>query len=535
MDSLREAAWLVRHSLTMKQNRNTNPSARELQIALLLGVILVSGTFSTARAQTDSTDLLFAADPVRQYSIVFHDTAWRSLLQTFWEKDSGYLPARFTDGVLVLDSVGVRYKGNSSFTLSGNNPKKPLKIKFNEFRDQTYHGTKTLNFSNGIGDPTLLREKIGYDIARKLGPAPRANFATISLDGRTLGLYTQVEQADKTFLKRWFADAKGNLFKAGDDGASLSSLGTDPAIYANSGDYELKTNETVADWSGFARFVEFLNIPTDEVFCADRARFLDDENLARFLAFNAVLSNFDSYNGSGRNWYAYQVDSLGAMRMIPWDLNQSFGAYGGASSALSIPIDTVQALMTSRPLFRRMLRCEPLRQRFYAWAKRLAEVEASADSILASVLVDSARIVSFVEADSNKFYPTSAWRTNLRSNHRATEGLIPGLVSFATSRNATVLAQIAGLPEGSLAVGRDLENSSPWRLTWRDHTASLVGLETLGSGSVRWRTLDGREAGRLAFSAGTSSLVLPLPRGAVVVDVRTAAHSRSILVLNTRK
>lgn len=488
-----------------------------------------------ARAQTDSTELLFAADPVRRYSIDFYDTAWAGILQTYWERDSGYLPARFTDGLLVLDSVGVRYKGNSSFTLAGNNPKKPFKIKFNEFRNQTYFGTKTLNFSNGIGDPTQLREKIGYDIARKLGPAPRANFAHLSIDGRSVGLYTQVEQADKTFLKRWFAPASGNLFKAGDDGASLAYLGSDPSLYAASGDYELKTNETAADWTGFARFVDFLNTPADGDFCADRGRFLDDENLAKFLAFNAVLSSFDSYNGSGRNWYAYQVDSLGAMRMIPWDLNQAFGAYGGASSALAIRIDTVQAPMGSRPLFARMFRCEPLRQRFYAWAKRLAEVEASADSVLAAMLADSARIAAIVEQDSNKFYPVSAWRTNLRANYRATEGLIPGLVSFSNSRNAAVLAQIAALPEGSLAVERAPGVAAIERVVWTQGTARLSGLETLGAGTVLWRTLDGRGAGRASFAPGTRSLSLSLPRGAVVIELRTANRSRSILVLNPRK
>lgn len=494
-------------------------------------LVLVAGI----RAQTDSTDLLFAADPVRRYSIEFYDTAWAGILQTYWERDSGYLPARFTDGSIVLDSVGVRFKGNSSFTLAGNNPKKPFKIKFNEFRSQTYYGTKTLNFSNGIGDPSLLREKIGYDIARKLGPAPRANFAHLTIDGRSVGLYTQVEQADKTFLKRWFTPASGNLFKAGDDGASLVSLGSDPAAYATSGAYELKTNETAADWTGFARFVDFLNTPTDADFCADRGRFLDEENLAKFLAFNAVLSSFDSYNGSGRNWYAYQVDSLGAMRLIPWDLNQAFGAYGGASSALAIRIDTVQAPLASRPLFARMLRCAPLRQRFYVWAKRLAEVEASADSILSAMLADSARIATFVELDSNKFYSTAAWKTNLRANVRATEGLIPGLVSFATSRNATVLAQIAALPEGSLAVERPTGAAAIERVVWAQGTARLTGLEALGAGTVLWRTLDGRVAGRVAFASGTTSLPLSLPRGAVVIELRAANRFRSILVLNPRK
>jgi len=496
-----------------------------------LALVLASGAM--ARAQSDSSAILFSEDAVRQYAITFYQTGWDSTLKAMWAADSGYLPARFTDGNLVLDSVGVRYKGNSSFTLAGNNPKKPLKVKFNEFKSQTYYGIKTLNFSNGIGDPTMLRERIGYAIARRLGPAPRATFAQISIDGTPIGLYTQVEQADKTFLKRWYADATGNLFKAGDDGAPLV-WEADSTTYSTSGTYELKTNETLADWSGFVRFVDFLNNPTDSVFCAERDSFLDDENVARFLAFNTVLSSFDSYNGSGRNWYAYQKSASGAMDMIPWDLNLAFGAYGGASNALSIAIDTVQAPMASRPLFRRAMRCAPLRAAYFKWVRVIAQTEASTDSVLAMMVRDSALIAPFVEADANKFYPLAAWKTNLRANYRATEGLIPGLVSFSSSRNASVLAQVANLAPETIAT-QPRAAARSWSVVRRRDGWQLQGLETVGAGVVRWATPDGRSVGERAFEAGSSSIDLPLPRGLVVVSVRTAQGLQSTLLLQSRK
>lgn len=486
-------------------------------------------------AAVDSSEVLFQDSVVRSYSIDFYgDTAWSAKLEAMWKADSGYLPARFFDGRTTLDSVGVRYKGNSSFTLAGNNPKKPFKIKFNEFKDMTYHGVKVLNFSNGIGDPSLLREHIGYAIARRLMPAPRANFAHLTLDGKALGLYTQVEQADKSFLKRWYANAKGNLFKAGDDGATLAWIDSNAASYSGSGDYELKTNEDAADWTGFVEFVDFLNNSSDETFRAERSSYLDDDNLAKFLAFNTVLSHFDSYNGSGRNWYMYQPDTAtAAMQMIPWDLNLAFGAYGGASSALGLAIDTVQAPIADRPLFSRALACEPLRTAYFRWIRAMIEGEASTDSVAAMVVRDSSLVASFVEADSNKFYTTAAWKTNLRANFRGSEGLVPGLVSFSKSRNASIATQLEKLlPQTGVA---DKAPARTWRVGRIGDTWRLDGISSLGAGVASWATPNGRMSGTAAFDAGTGSLTLPLPTGIVAVSVRTGRGSQTLLIHNPRK
>ncbi|MBK9575744.1 MAG: CotH kinase family protein [Fibrobacterota bacterium] len=487
---------------------------------------------AAVHAKTDSTDIVFSDASVRSYAISFYAPDWKARMEANWVVDSGYVPARFSDGTVTLDSVGVRYKGNSSYTLAGNNPKKPLKIKFNEFKDTSYFGIKVLNFSNGIGDPTLMREHISYAIARKYLPAPRSNFVHIAIEGQAVGLYTQVEQADKTFLKRWFPDSsKGNLFKAGDDGATLGWIDANASSYATSGDYELKTNEDAANWRGFVGFVDFLNRSTDEEFCAGRSAYVDDDNLGKFLAFNTVLSNFDSYNGSGRNWYMYQQDTTTtAMRMIPWDLNLSFGAYGGASSALGIAIDTVQAPLADRPLFKRALACPATRNAYFRWMRDMVTSQASTDSVEAAMVRDSALIAAFVAADSNKFYTAAAWKTNLRANFRASEGLIPGLVSFSKSRNTSISTALESFIDVAI---RKVDRS--WGLVRSGDDWRLRGLEAIGAGTVSWTSIDGRRSGSMVFQPGDNDFTIPLPHGLVAVSVRSARGSHTVMIHNTRK
>ncbi len=133
-------------------------------------------------AQEDSSNVIFDDSKVHEYTLTFYDTDYATKLEANYFNDAGYLPAKFSDGTITLDSVGVRYKGNSSYNAASSSPKKPLKIKFNEFiSGQKYYGIKVLNFSNGYGDPTFLREKIAYDISSKYIPSPRSSFAAITI------------------------------------------------------------------------------------------------------------------------------------------------------------------------------------------------------------------------------------------------------------------------------------------------------------------------------------------------------------------
>ena len=83
-----------------------------------------------------------------------------------------------------------------------------------------FHGLKSINLTAGAMDPSKMREALSFAVFRAAGvPAPRTAFAEATLtvpgkyDKEYLGLYTFIEQVDKTFLKDRFKNNKGLLMK----------------------------------------------------------------------------------------------------------------------------------------------------------------------------------------------------------------------------------------------------------------------------------------------------------------------------------
>lgn len=508
----------------------------QLAVILRTGALVALGMAAGAGAQVDSSALLYADETVRQYSIHFYEPHWADSLAAYWNADSGYLPARFSDGSITLDSVGVRYKGNSSYSLSGNSIKKPFKIKFGEFKEQTYFGTKTLNFSNGIGDPSFLREKISYDVLAHYFPTPRANFATISVNDTAIGLYTQVEQADKIFLKRFYPNAKGTLFKAGDDGAPLAWMGGDSSRYDSL--YELKTNETLNDYSGLMALIKAMG-PDSASFCSDHRTWIDPDNVTKLLAFNMIFSNFDSYTGSGRNYYLYQVaDSAGVigskLEFIPWDVNLSFGAYTNNWNVLTQDLIT-QSNAANRPLIRRVMECDSLRWAYLYWVKTIIGEYGSTTYVQSEVDRLAPIIRSYVTADANKFYTTAAFETNLVSNYKSgPTATIPGLIAFSKARDSILLAQVSSyLPASYARTSIQRSTALPSVRLRRDGGQwVLSGLESLGDYRLEWFHVSGRRLGSRIGHGSEGAQILQLPIGMTVVRVISSQGIRNITVPN---
>lgn len=528
-----ENGWTF-HS--MKQECNMVRHGMQLGRSLRLGVLVALGLVSVGGAQVDSSSILFADDSVRQYQITFYDANWKSTLEAYWSADSGCLPARFSDGTTVLDSVGVRYKGNSSYSLAGNSPKKPFKVKFDEYKDQTYYGVKVLNFSNGIGDPSFLREKISYDVLAHYFPTPRSSFATIAVGDTAIGLYTQVEQEDKGFLKRFYPNAKGNLFKAGDDGATLAWLGADSSLYFST--YELKTNETANDWSGLLGFVNAMG-PDSATFCAEHRKWIDPDNVTKLLAFNMVFSNFDSYTGSGRNFYLYQVaDSAGVIGskidFIPWDVNLSFGAYTNNWNVLTQDLLT-QSNAVNRPLVRRVLECDSLKWAYLYWVKTIIGGYGSTSFVQSEIDRLAPVIRPYVNADANKFYTAAAFESNLTTNYKSgPTASIPGLVAFSNARDSILLAQVAGyLPASYVRTAVQRRTALPSvSLRRLGGQWILSGLEPLGEYRLEWFHASGRRLGSRIGHGSDGAQILVLPVGMTLVRVVSSQGARNFSVPN---
>ena len=188
-------------------------------IELLAAVVLAVGLSGCSSRSSETPSArkpdAFIADRVVTVRIVMKEEYWTACRQNALAEQ--YLRADFWfDGELVSD-VGVRPKGNSSLreAFHSGSPRFSLKVDFNLFnKARNFRGLKKLNLNNGFSDPTLIRERLAYELFEQMGiPTPRSSFIDLWINDTRLGVYTMVEQIDKTFLRRHFPTDDGNIYK----------------------------------------------------------------------------------------------------------------------------------------------------------------------------------------------------------------------------------------------------------------------------------------------------------------------------------
>jgi spore coat protein CotH len=145
---------------------------------------------------------------------------------------------RFRNALLdeTLPSVGLRFRGN---VFSRDAQKKSWNIDFNEFvDDQRFHGLRQFNLNSHRNDPSIIRGHLMMEFCRRQRiAAPRSHLTTLYINGEYHGVYVNTEQVDKTFLRAWFTDSSGSLWKCTYPGepADLTWRGSDPETYRQLG------------------------------------------------------------------------------------------------------------------------------------------------------------------------------------------------------------------------------------------------------------------------------------------------------------
>lgn len=400
----------------------------------------------------EETDLIFNDSIIHQYYLTFETDNWAEQLKINKEDNNeAYQAARFTyvspqGDSIVLDPVGVRYKGNSSYQLAKDMPKKSFKIKFDKYEEFEFSGCKRINLNNCVEDPSYMREKIGYDIIRKYIPASRVAYASLTVNDTLIGIFAQVEQVDKGFLERNFSDNDGNLYKASDHGSPLDFKGPNQNDYKDF--YELKTNEREDDWSRFINFLRLLNQSSDADFVSAVSSVFDLESALRHFAWTMVLSHFDSYTGSGRNFYLYDNPSTGKFTMIPWDVNMAFGQFSNGWDVITNSPVQIANLVT-RPLNRRIIENDSLKRVYLSYIREMIEGPASTAAISAEADRIKGIIDDAVQTEpvASKFYSYENFARNIDSNVVIGSGLsaktIYGIKTFSELRNAELKRMVA--------------------------------------------------------------------------------------------
>lgn len=271
---------------------------------------------------------------INTIELTFQQVNWDYLLDSLYDAGEGrLLGAAFINGQ-QFDSVGVRYKGNSSY--QPNLVKKPLNIKLDYvIDDQELNGYGTLKLSNGFKDPSLIRETLGYEIARTYMPASRANYAKVFINDTYLGLYTSVQDADRFFMQTHFmcddntrlkGELNGNM--QGINGV-WNYLGSDSSLY-----FDRYTLESDFGWKELVQFLDTVNNYNDylkSVLNVDRHLWM--------LAYDNLLVNLDAPINMPQNFYLFK-DLTGRFNPIMWDLNETFGGFVNAGNGP--PLNTHQ-------------------------------------------------------------------------------------------------------------------------------------------------------------------------------------------------
>ena len=400
-------------------------------LACLLSVSFSAQELTLFDPQTlyDEDGGLFDPTVVRELHVNFENDDYHNILtEGFFNTPSMRIPASVTFNGATLDSVGVRYKGNSTFCLptQQNNVKVPYNLDFNYWiSGQNLMDYNKVKLANAWLDPTYCKEYIASRIYRKYLPTPEINLVALNSQGNYTGLYVNTESINKQFLEKHYGEDEGVLFKC--DGAgvfcdengngteggtpSLAYLGTDSTSYYDS--YTIKSDHGWEELMNLISTLEYTPDNIEDVINMDRVMWA--------MAVNTVTNNLDTYNGYYvHNYYLYQ-DVEGRFQMIPWDLDNTFG---GAILGFSFftPNDLYHFdpffggwdNSDYRPLIDLIYNTPMYRKQFIAHIKTVMEESMNQDEIAQEISSFQNLASSYASNDSNGLFSMENYTSNVQ-------------------------------------------------------------------------------------------------------------------------
>jgi hypothetical protein len=156
---------------------------------------------------------LYDGSVLRTLFLEFENADWEQELADFHGTDVD-VPAQVTVDGKKYASVGVHFRGMSSYMGVGAGSKRSLNLSFDMADEkQRLLGYKTLNLLNAHEDPSLMSTVLYSHIAGQHIPTPKANFVKVVINGESWGVYVSVQQFDKVFLKENYNSTKGTRWK----------------------------------------------------------------------------------------------------------------------------------------------------------------------------------------------------------------------------------------------------------------------------------------------------------------------------------
>jgi len=418
---------------------------------------------------------LYDSATIRTIELQFPQTNyWSQLTANYASKTD--LPATLLVDGLVFDSVGVRFKGQTSYSMAGNTQKKSFNITLDLVnQDQRFLGYKTLNLNNSFQDPSFLREVFYLHQIKTHIPAAKANFVQLYINGQNWGIYPNIQQLDKTYLKEWFFSNNGTSWRAdspagtggpggpggpggggpgwGDGTAALNYLGADTSPYKQY--YTLKSSEQENPWDLLLNATNALNSTPIADLPTILPDYLDIDRTLWFLATEIAFTDDDSYVHKGKmDYYLYYEAETGRITPLEFDGNSAM-----LSNYASNWGPFYNANKVNYPLLNKMLSVPAWRQRYLAHLRTIIQEELDPTNCAAQLDHYQSMISSLVQQDPKKIYTFNQFNTEVNAlkqfvNTRRTYLLNhPEVAQVAPTIQAADLHNTAGQAWGTILAG----------------------------------------------------------------------------------
>lgn len=288
------------------------------------------------------------------------------------------IPATLRYKDKVLEQVGVRFRGNTSYSRAGN--KKSFAVDLEWAIDgQDINGYNELKLNNGFEDPSAMREVLYSNLIRKNIPAAKANFVQLVVNGANYGIYANVQKLDKDHVKEWFLDKDATRWRAerlssgggfggfGAGTSSLNNLGSNGSSYESA--YALKYAVVEDPWQDLANAAYTMGVSSPEYFIEEVSQYLDIDAALWFVASENIFTDDDGYvNKGGMDYYIYFDLYTGRIIPIEYDGNTALSTRLASNWSPFYNIDN-----SNFPLINILLNIPELRQRYLAHYRTLME------------------------------------------------------------------------------------------------------------------------------------------------------------------
>jgi len=248
--------------------------------------------------------------------------------------ENGPLPGEVGYGETVPNAT-IQIRGNSTSAKAQKSYKIELRSRAGEWRGQL-----TINLNKHVFDITRARNKLSFDLIKQIPNmvSLRTQYVRLFVKDETTdppkitfvdyGLFTQVEQPNRRFLRDHLLDSDGQLYKA----TFFEFLRYPDQIHmADDPLYDEKEFSKILEIKGnkdHSKLIQMLddvndpNIPIEQTF----EKYFNADNYFTWLAFNILMGNLDT---QAQNFYLYSPRNGNKWYFIPWDYDGDLARQAG--------------------------------------------------------------------------------------------------------------------------------------------------------------------------------------------------------------